>query len=112
MGKVTVTGDVIWLDAIEQDAPLQDRLQGMTPGQIIDLEVSGVVRPWQRLDAVRNGVLVAGIRPLHADEYPWSTLLAEGGVLFIGPVGPNETRLATFEEQLHRWDIAENRIYT
>ena len=102
MGRVLAAGEVIALSAIEDDATLHQRVTAMPLGASIELDAGGFVGRWERI--------ADGIRPVGAVVECWSSL--RGRTVDLNPVGPNETRLATFEERLYRWDIPESRIYS
>lgn len=111
MGRVTVDDDIIALGAIENNAALRGRLMSMPPGQFVTLDVNGHVGRWQRTRPVRNGIEIEAIRPVDLDQDLWSTWRREERQVGVWPVGPHESYLASFAEQLRDWDIPQNRIY-
>lgn len=110
MGTVTFDDEIIALGAIENDPPLRDRLIRLPPGAVVLLDVSGRVGRWERARPIRNGVPVEAILPLDLDAALFARWQREERQVELWPVGLHETHLATFEEQLHRWDTAQNRL--
>ncbi len=109
MGSTRISGDAIWLRNIEGDSDLKRRLLAMRPGEVIDLEVAGIIGKWERMRAGRDGRPTYGIRPIAEMREVWARLRrGEPRRVPIRPVIAADTYLASLAPLLGEWDSAED----
>ncbi|MDP1729615.1 MAG: hypothetical protein Q8L54_00230 [Devosia sp.] len=109
MAKVKIRDNSIWLNHIEGDRPLRERLQSMKPGQIVDLEVDGIVGRWERMKNGRDGRPTPGIKPIEAMRDVWKRMQSQRGrVVDLRAVRTADSYLAALTPLLSEWDSPED----
>ena len=109
MAKVKITDNSIWLKHIEGDHPLRQRLEALRAGQVVDLEIDGVVGRWERMKDGRDGRPTPGIKPIDAMRDVWSRLQKDRGrVVELRPVQGVDRYLASLRPLLSEWDSPED----
>jgi hypothetical protein len=109
MAKVKIRDNSIWLRHIEGDHQLQARLGSLKAGEIIDLEVDGIVGRWQRMKNGNDGRPTAGIKPIEAMRDVWKRLQADRGrIVDLRPVKTADSYLASLRPLLCEWDSPED----
>ena len=69
--KTEVRDYVIWSKHLHGDPRLAERIESLTPGQTVQLEVDGVPGTWRKMDQGKDGRPTPGIRPLGAAQLFW-----------------------------------------
>lgn len=111
MATVSVRDDAIWLKHIEGDRHLLKHLEALEPGQIVDLEVDGVLGQWQRMRHGRDGRPTYGIRPVGPMREVWARLRPQiGRRIQISEPGLGDSYLVGLEETLSEWNSAEDEV--
>lgn len=109
MAKVKIQDDAIWVKHIEGDPRLGDRIAKLPAGQIIDLEIDGIVGRWQKMRDGRDGRPTSGIKPIEAMRDVWARFRRETGrVVNIREVKTADSYLAMVESTLSEWDSPED----
>ena len=110
MAKVRVRDDAIWLKHIEDDPRLGKRILAMSAGDVVNLEVNGVVGPWQRMRDGRDGRPTLGIKPVAAMKDVWARLRREatGQIVEIRTPDERDTYLEALTPLMAEWDTAED----
>jgi hypothetical protein len=104
-----IVDDAIWITHIEGDTRLQARLRDLNPGEIVDLEVDGIVGKWQRMRDGRDGRPTYGIRPVAEMREVWSRLrLKSGRMVKVREVVAADSYLAALPALLGEWDSPED----
>ena len=109
MAKVRIQDDAIWVRHIEGDPRLGERITRLEAGQVIELEVDGIVGRWQRMRSERDERTPVGIEPMDAMRDVWATLRRSPGRLVdIREVPATDTYLAMLNTTLSEWDSPED----
>lgn len=109
MAKVKVRDDAIWVKHIEGDALLGAKIGGLRAGQVIDLEVDGIVGRWEKMRDGRDGRPTSGIKPIEAMRDVWARFRREPArVVDVREVPKADTYLAMIETTLSEWDSPED----
>lgn len=109
MGKVRIVDDAIWVKHIEGDRRLEQRLAQLPAGQVIDLEVDGVVGRWQKMRDGRDGRPTSGIRPIAAMREVWARLRRRPGrIVDIREVKTADSYLELLNSTLSEWDSPQD----
>jgi len=109
MAKVKVSDDAIWAKHIEGDSRLGEKILRLHAGQVIDLEVDGIVGRWEKMRDGRDGRPTSGIKPIEAMRQVWA-MLRRGPerIVDIREVRTADTYLATLDMTLSEWDSPED----
>jgi hypothetical protein len=112
MGKVRINDDAIWLKHIEGDAGLGNRIRSMRAGDLVDLEVNGIVGRWQRMRDGRDGRPTFGIRPVAEMREVWTRLrkTSTGELVSVREVMTADSYLAALRPLLSEWDSPEDEL--
>jgi len=109
LGFIAVHDDAIWATNVEGDPSLGERIRALAPGEMIDLEVDGIVGKWQRMRTGRDGRPAYGIRPIGDMQDVWARLRRQGKTtVAIREVAPADSYLAALAPTLSEWDSAED----
>ncbi|MBI4920346.1 MAG: hypothetical protein HY834_01230 [Devosia nanyangense] len=109
MGKVRISDNSIWLKHIEADAPLRDRLTSLKAGDVVELEVAGIVGRWERMRDGSDGRPTEGIKPVEGMKRVWTQLQSERGrVVDVRQVQSADSYLAALGATLSEWDSPED----
>jgi len=109
MGSVRIADNSIWLKHIERDDALRERLSKLRPGQVVDLEVAGVVGRWARMNDGRDGRPTEGIRPIDSMKSVWTKMQRERGkVVEVRQVTSADSYLSSLGDTLNEWNSPED----
>lgn len=112
MAKVRINDEAIWLKHIEGDAALEKRIRAMSEGELLDLEVNGVVGRWQRMRDGRDGRPTLGIRPVAEMKDVWARFRREttGRLVEVREVTTADSYLTSLTPLLSEWDSPEDEL--
>lgn len=111
MGRVKIADNSIWLKHIEEDRDLRNRLASLRPGQIVELEVDGIIGTWERMRNGSDGRPTEGIKPIETMKRVWTELQRERGrVVDIRQVNVADTYLQSLVPLLSEWESPEDEI--
>lgn len=109
MAKVKIRDNSIWLKHIEGDQSLRDRIEALKAGQVIDLEVAGIVGRWERMKDGQDGRPTEGIKPIEAMRDVWKQMQKERGRLVeVREVQTADGYLAAASALMSEWDSPED----
>lgn len=109
MATVSVRDDAIWIGHIEGGQALQDRLRNLRAGDVLDLEVDGIVGTWERMRDGRDGRPTLGIKPTSHMKQVWAEMrLRPGRIVPIREVVTAESYLSAVSRTLDEWNSPED----
>ena len=109
MATVTVRDDAIWIGHIEGSKALQERLRQLHAGDVLDLEVNGVVGTWERMRDGRDGRPTLGIKPISHMKLVWAEMRQRTGqTVHIREVVTAESYLSAVSRTLDEWNSPED----
>jgi hypothetical protein len=110
MATIRVNDDAIWIKSIEGNASLQERIRALRPGDVLDLEVNGIVGKWQRMRDGRDGRPTLGIKPIAEMREVWARLRRSGEpkVVAVREITTADSYLAALSSTLGEWDSKED----
>ena len=112
MAKVRINDDAIWLKHVEGDPRLGQRIRSMAAGDVLDLEVNGVVGRWERMRDGKDGRPTFGIRPVAEMKDVWARFRrsATGSIVDVREVTTADAYLAALGPLLSEWDSPEDEL--
>lgn len=109
MASVVIRDDAIWIGHIEGNQALQERLRQLRAGDVLDLEVDGIVGTWERMRDGRDGRPTLGIKPISHMKQVWAEMRRRTGrTVHIREVATAETYLSTVSSTLDEWNSPED----
>jgi hypothetical protein len=109
MAFITINDDAIWARNVDGDPALGDRIRSLAPGEVIDLEVAGIVGKWERMRTGRDGRPTYGVKPIGDMRAVWARLRREGKrTVPVREVVLADSYLAALSPVLSEWDSAED----
>lgn len=109
MAYVEIRDDAMWATQIEGGKALKDRVLSLAPGEIIELEVDGIVGRWERMRNGKDGRPTKGIKPVGPMKEVWKRLQARRGeVVEIREVRTADAYLAGLSNTLSEWNSPED----
>lgn len=109
MATVTVRDDAIWIGHIEGGSTLQERLRRLRAGDVLDLEVDGIVGSWERMRDGKDGRPTLGIKPISHMKHVWAEMRRKTGkTVHIREVVTAETYLTAVSRTLDEWNSPED----
>ena len=111
MATVQVRDDAIWLKHIEGDADLRERIRSLDPGDVLDLEVDGVIGQWERMRDGKDGRPTFGIKPISTMREVWARLRGDTGrIVQVREVAKADSYLLALRPLLGEWDTPEDEM--
>ncbi|MCW5689584.1 MAG: hypothetical protein KIT76_13640 [Pseudolabrys sp.] len=105
MGYVTIRDDTLWANHIEGDAALKEHIQALKPGELIDLEVDGIVGSWEKTRIGKDGRPQQSIKPVGKMKLIWKRFQTRRKeVVEIRKVQTADSYLAALSDTLSEWN--------
>ena len=109
MAYVEICDDTMWATQIEGGKALKDRILSLAPGEVIELEVDGIVGRWERMRNGTDGRPTKGIKPIGPMKEVWKRLQSRRGeVVEIREVRTADAYLAALSNTLSEWNSPED----
>jgi hypothetical protein len=109
MAHVEINDDALWATKIEGGKALKQRILALAPGDVIDLEVDGIVGRWEKMRTGRDGRATPGIKPIGPMKEVWKGLQARRGELVeVREVKTADAYLATLSSTMTEWNSPED----
>ncbi len=85
MGVVEARDYVLWPKHIHGDPALRDELLGLTAGEVVRLDVDGIIGTWVKMEDGTKGQPTPGLKALGTAREHWHGLFKEnpGAVVTI-----------------------------
>lgn len=111
MAKVKISDESIWTKHIEGDSKLKERVLGLKAGELLDLEVDGVVGRWERMKDGKDGRPTFGIKPVDAMRQVWAHMRKQTGrIIEVREVLVADSYLAALSSTMDEWNSPEDEI--
>jgi hypothetical protein len=109
MAFVEIRDDTIWANHIEGGKVLKDRIESLGPGEVIELEVDGIVGSWEKTRVGRDGRRQQSIKPIGNMKTIWKRFQSRRReVVEIREVRTADSYLAALGETLSEWNSPED----
>ena len=109
MGYIAIAADAIWAKQIEGGRALKQRILSLAPGDVIELEVDGIVGRWEKMRNGRDGRSTSGIKPIGPMKEVWKALQSRrGDTVEVREVRTADAYLAALSETLSEWNSPED----
>ena len=79
MAYVEIRDNNLWPSHIEGGAALRERIVSLAPGDVIELEVAGIVGAWEKTKVGKDGRAQQAIRPIGKMREVWTRFQARRG---------------------------------
>ena len=76
MAYVEIRDDTIWANHIEGGKILKDRIISLAPGEVIELQVDGIVGAWEKTRIGKDGRPQQSIKPIGNMKTIWKSFQA------------------------------------
>jgi len=102
---VAIRDDTLWANHIEGDATLKERIQALKPGEVIELEIDGIVGSWEKTRVGKDGRAQQSIKPIGNMKLVWKQFQARRKeVVEIRRVQTADSYLAALSDTLSEWN--------
>ena len=109
MGYVKISDDVLWAKQIEGDNALRARIVELPAGETIDLEVDGIVGPWEKAKTGKDGRPTPAIKPVGPMREIWKRFQARRGeFIAIRETRTADSYLKALSGTLSEWNSPED----
>jgi hypothetical protein len=109
MAYAEIRDDAMWAKQIEGEKKLKERILSLAPGEIIELEVDGIVGRWERMRDGRDGRPTPGIKPIGPMKEIWKRLQSRRGeIVEIREVRTADAYLDALTNTLAEWNSPED----
>lgn len=109
MAKTRINDNSIWVRHIEEDQKLCDRINKMKPGELVDLEVDGIIGKWERMRDGKDGRPTYGIKPVAEMREIWKQMQRRRNEFVkMREVVSADTYLASLAPTLSEWNSPED----
>jgi hypothetical protein len=105
MPFVTIRDDTLWANHIEGGSTLKERIQSLRPGEVIDLEVDGIVGSWEKTRVGKDGRPQQSVKPIGNMKKIWKRFQARRkSIVEIREVQTADSYLAALGDTLSEWN--------
>jgi hypothetical protein len=110
MAYVTIRDDTVWASHIEGGVALRNRIKSLAAGEIIELEVDGIVGAWEKTRVGKDGRQQQSVKPIGNMKTVWKQFQARRGeVVQIREVRTADSYLAAISDTLaDEWNSPED----
>jgi hypothetical protein len=106
---VAIRDDTIWTKHIEGGKALKERILSLRPGDVIELEVDGIVGRWEKTRLGKDGRAQQSIKPIGSMKQVWKRFQARRSkVIEIREVRTADAFLAALSDTLSEWNSPED----
>lgn len=110
MGYVKITDNSIWAKQIEGAEALKNRILSLSPGELIELEIKGIVGQWEKMRDGKDGRATKGLKPVGPMKEVWKRFQAQRGKLVqVREVRTADAYLEALSETLSEWNSPEDQ---
>lgn len=105
MAFVEIRDDTIWVNHIDGGKQLKDRIISLAPGEVIELEVDGIVGAWEKTRVGKDGRAQQSIKPIGNMKTVWKRFQARRHQnVEIREVRTADAFLASLSETMSEWN--------
>ena len=109
MAYVAIRDDTIWANHIEGGKALKDRIISLAPGEVIELEVDGIVGTWEKTRLGKDGRPQQSIKPIGNMKKIWKIFQSRRReVVAIREVRTADAYLEALSNTLSEWNSPED----
>jgi hypothetical protein len=109
MAHVEIRDDAVWAKQIEGGRALKDRILTLAPGEVIELEVDGIVGRWEKMRDGLDGRPTTGIKPIGPMKEIWKRFQSRRGeIVEMREVKTADAYLAALSNTLSEWNSPED----
>jgi hypothetical protein len=109
MAVVAIRDDTIWVNHIEGGKVLKERIASLPPGDVIELEVDGIVGSWEKTQVGKDGRPQQSIKPLGNMKTVWKRFQSRRQErVEIREVRTADAYLAALTDTLSEWNSPED----
>ncbi len=109
MAYVEIRDDTIWANHIEGGKVLKDRITSLAPGEVIELEVDGVVGAWEKTRIGKDGRPQQSIKPIGNMKTIWKSFQARRHErVEVREVRTADAYLAALSDTMTEWSSPED----
>jgi hypothetical protein len=105
MGYLKIADDLLWAKQIEGDSELRERIINLPAGAVIDLEVDGIVGPWEKAKTGKDGRPTTAVKPIGPMREIWKRFQARRGeIVKVRETQTADSYLKAISETLTEWN--------
>ncbi|MGC1778235.1 MAG: hypothetical protein WBB34_09825 [Xanthobacteraceae bacterium] len=109
MAYVEIRDDTIWANHIEGGKVLKDRIISLAPGEVIELEIDGIVGAWEKTRIGKDGRPQQSIKPIGNMKPIWKSFQARRHErIEIREVRTADAYLAALSDTMTEWNLPED----
>jgi hypothetical protein len=109
MAYLEICDDTIWANHIQGGKQLKDRIVSLAPGDVIELEVDGIVGRWEKTRIGKDGRPQQSIKPIGNMKTVWRRFQSRRKeVVEIREVRTADAYLAALSDTLTEWNSPED----
>lgn len=109
MAHLEIRDDTIWANHIQGGKGLKERILSLAPGEVIELEVDGIVGSWEKTRVGKDGRPQQSIKPIGNMKTVWKRFQARRReVVEIREARTADAFLAALSDTLTEWNSPED----
>jgi hypothetical protein len=109
MAFVEIRDDTIWANHIEGGKVLKDRIISLAPGEVIELEVDGIVGSWEKTRSGKDGRPQQSLKPIGNMKTVWKRFQSRRHErIEIREVRTADAYLASLSDIMTEWNSPED----
>ncbi len=109
MAYVQIRDDTMWARHIEGGKILKERILSLDPGEVIELEVDGIVGSWEKTRIGKDGRPQQSIKPIGNMKNVWKRFQTRRGeTVEVRQVRTADAYLEALNNTLSEWNSPED----
>jgi hypothetical protein len=109
MGYLEICDDAIWATQIEGSKALTQKILSLAQGEVVELEIDGIVGRWEKMRDGKDGRPTSGIKPIGPMKEIWKRFQSRrGAVVEVREVRTADAYLAALSDIMSEWNSPED----
>jgi hypothetical protein len=109
MAHLAIRDDAIWATQIEGSKALKQKILSLAEGEVVELEIDGIVGRWEKMRDGKDGRPTNGVKPVGPMKEIWKRFQSRrGDIVEVREVRTADAYLAALSDTMSEWNSPED----